>query len=775
MPIGIYLGMTNYGGGGSPGLGTVDFATLSADATSLRFPEANNLDSDAAARAYFNQPTGFNPPHWTGDGSYGFIVGCEKNALNGAVDFYLMRTTSLHVRVTGSERPGPLVLSVKDARAGHTPSSVTLTASIPTVRNFMIVVQRVTDVLYLTLYSCIDGSVISTTNSAMAGTAATSLGNFNVGSYGILTDSAPLTGINAAWPGDMEAVWFSSQTGNDTTWGQVAMGAPLSGVIGTSSAKMHKEFHGLYQPTSVAAVAGATGDTAGALTAPQSGGFFFGTTIRRQSPTVYLVPDRPEASKIYPWQVSDATVAVPVSGVASAGVLPEARMINKATGAVLTAWQSCGALTAGAFSSTIQVARMDEWGFLEFRDSANPTEALTHAFLTTDQAVGPVFVPVGQSQVQNHMFTDTALALPIAAGANRRYVVTKTSATGAIIGTTRSKFTERLCASTSFDGVVAMVNQLAALGVGPCQITMDAVGGTGALVGLNNGHPARPYNVSGITLAFKFVAGVVNTPKPVLLWNWLTNEAAEMVTYGADYFNAVLEGTGTAIATYPAVATQNYRDLYPNFDFVMSPGSRHQSVGTVGPSNTSDAGGVQYYNARNVGKSYAAANGYITGPEVNDCELTDSFHQLDTAVRGNILFGARMAAAAARYEGKYPASDTTIAAATLQPGGTQIVVTFNFAAGGSLYCAAPSAVTGFEVAGSRSGFTAVVSGNTVILTIASGTWTVGTAITHLYGYPDFYGTSVTQATLLDGFLYETYAADVVGLGLPVASYTGVVV
>lgn len=186
--------------------------------------------------------------------------------------------------------------------------------------------------------------------------------------------------------------------------------------------------------------------------------------------------------------------------------------------------------------------------------------------------------------------------------------------------------------------------------------------------------------------------------------------------------------------------------------------------------------GIGGVNDRRIAGS-KAKNGMTScqGPELNDVFLRDSFHQDGGERRGNISFGARIGAAAARNLGHYPADDTTIASAVLQPGGAEIVVSLSFAAAGALSCAAPAAVTGFEVAGSRSGFTAAVSGDAVVLTKVSGTWAGGEAITYLHGYPVFYGTSVDQATLLDGLLYETYSNDYAGLGLPVRSYAGLVV
>lgn len=211
----------------APALGVADFTALAADARSLRFPEANNRSMRPDRRAYLNQLAYFNPPHWAGDGSFGLIVGVERNALTGPVDYHLIRTSTLRVSVSGSQRPSPLIVTVRDGRAGFTASTVTLGLPLPSVPNFMIVGQRVSGVLTVTLYSCEDGSVLSTTSTGFAGSVSNGIGNdFNIGSKGVLTDVTPLASSDAGWPGDIEAVWFSDRLGDDTSWGQVALGAP---------------------------------------------------------------------------------------------------------------------------------------------------------------------------------------------------------------------------------------------------------------------------------------------------------------------------------------------------------------------------------------------------------------------------------------------------------------------------------------------------------------------------------------------------------------------
>lgn len=266
-----------------------------------------------------------------------------------------------------------------------------------------------------------------------------------------------------------------------------------------------------------------------------------------------------------------------------------------------------------------------------------------------------------------------------------------------------------------------MMNPLSALDVGPCKVVIDAVSGTGAICSLSDLTSNRPYDPDWVNTALRAVANAPATDRPVLIWQWLIAEAVEMRNFGSGYFDGVLEGTGAAVASHPLLASQNYRDLYAGFDFIYSPGSRHRINGEPGPRDTSDNAGGVYHDGRVEGRTFAAANGYFVGPELNDIFLADSFNQDDTEPRGNTSFGARIGAVAARYLGNYSGDDTTITSAVLQPGGAEIVVSLTFAAARALSCAAPAAVTGFEVAGFRSGFTAAVSANTVVLTKVSGT------------------------------------------------------
>lgn len=444
-------------------------------------------------------------------------------------------------------------------------------------------------------------------------------------------------------------------------------------------------------------------------------------------------------------------------------------MIDKQTGDILCAWQPLGALSAGAFTGTIDVALMSHWGMIEIRNNAAPTDPLTHAFLTTNQAVGPVFDLSGQSQLANNLASATTLAVPISDAANGAYVFSK-AVSNSTAESSRHLYTAE--EATVYDGVSAMMNQMAALGVGPCWVVMNAAGGTGQLGSLNGDAPLRPYLAAGGNNSMQFKAGVVGSSRAIVIMQWLTAEAVEQANHGADYWSAILEGTGPLTATYTNLPAQNCRALYPDFDYIYMPGTRHVNT-AAGSFDVTDSGGAIYHTARAAAVAHALANGYLVGVESADMELSDAFHQDGSSVRGNVLLGARVAMTVGRYVGLFPAFDPVITGASLTSP-TTIRVDVAFCNGGALSCAAPGAVTGFEIAGSRAGFTAAVSGNTVVLSNTAGNWTGGEAITFLPGYPNSYGAGVSQGALLDGMLYETLAADVAGLGIPVGTWSGTV-
>lgn len=112
--------------------------------------------------------------------------------------------------------------------------------------------------------------------------------------------------------------------------------------------------------------------------------------------------------------------------------------------------------------------------------------------------------------------------------------------------------------------------------------------------------------------------------------------------------------------------------------------------------------------------------------------------------------------------------------------GATLTVGVSLQNGGTLTSPTPGALRSFQVdegstgTWSSAGFTAAISGNSVVLTRSTGTWAANTKVRYLQGLEDrASGDSATEDLIINSALYETWAADVIGRGLPVlGSNTG---
>jgi hypothetical protein len=117
---------------------------------------------------------------------------------------------------------------------------------------------------------------------------------------------------------------------------------------------------------------------------------------------------------------------------------------------------------------------------------------------------------------------------------------------------------------------------------------------------------------------------------------------------------------------------------------------------------------------------------------------------------------------------------------TVSRSGATLTVGVSLQNGGTLTSPTPGALRSFQVdegstgTWSSAGFTAAISGNSVVLTRSTGTWAANTKVRYLQGLEDrASGDSATEDLIINSALYETWAADVIGRGLPVlGSNTG---
>lgn len=128
-----------------------------------------------------------------------------------------------------------------------------------------------------------------------------------------------------------------------------------------------------------------------------------------------------------------------------------------------------------------------------------------------------------------------------------------------------------------------------------------------------------------------------------------------------------------------------------------------------------------------------------------------------------------MAVAAARALGLDTSQNPYFTGATFGVDQSQIVISVALPNGGTLTSPAPGAIRNFTVGGVSTGFTGAIVGNAVVLTKDSGTWNAGVQVRHVNGGENRAdGDVAAEAAIIDGMLYETWAPDAVGVGLPVS-------
>lgn len=723
-------------------------------------PAGNGID--ALAKTGYWGLGSWNP------GLFGSTTGFAMVVIDAPFDavsiekFYLFgQGTSFYLEVTGPASPTPNTINYHWSGAGMTPSSGTLSVPrIATVSKMLVALVRDgAGNLTLYVYDLADGTLVNSATTALTGVRAAAFTNVLLGTRNSATPDEFFQGtLDAFVSGRNVAI-------TPTELQAIALGADIHATLsslGSGTYECFADMRGTCKtlPATIAPPSGLATTSAGAVTSGAD--FFAGSTIRRQSAAQYLVPTMTwRFGQIHGITPAQATRSVTVTAQASAGVVPEFRVATRG-GKVLQDWTLMSG-SGGNFSGTMTTGWFDEWGVIEFRDSLAPATLNTRALYTSYFAIGPKMMAIGQSQIANNMLSSTIRGDVVSAP--NRGKVTYMDRQGAM-----KIQNPGYCRQA--DGLTWFIEQWLAGGGGPCLIANNSVGGSSALGTLDNAVPARTL---ASEQAFRNYIGASYT---TALWQWGTADATQQANHGDDYFNAVFFGDAAAITArgYPAsLATSHYSaknspgglwdaDLY----IVFSPLSRHQS--TLSAASYASQGQI-YGNARKSGVNWAAANGFPVGPYMDDMALKDTFHQHDTDPKGQPLFAARMAQAALRAFGLYPTADPRIAAITLTAPNVY-TVTFTLANGGTLYCPAPSAVTGFEVNGSADAalFSAAISGSTVLLTKVSGNWTGTETITYGFGYPRSYISLTSQAAEINGTLYETSPADILGLGLPVIPF-----
>jgi hypothetical protein len=294
----------------------------------------------------------------------------------------------------------------------------------------------------------------------------------------------------------------------------------------------------------------------------------------------------------------------------------------------------------------------------------------------------------------------------------------------------------------------------------PIMLIDEAVNGTGQDQFIDDNESTRMWT------HFQTMLDRYGNDISVVVSNWGTNIASGTPTTIKDLMTAMVFGTG------PAVQERNLTSaLQAGFKFLVSPLSRH----TGNATNLSSAYTNNAIKCCLAQVEWANDNNIDVGLPISDLRIENlgGPHQLSNVINGSALFMQRLAIGAAKSLGLTTLQNPYFTTATLSGGNTQIVVNVALPNGGSLFSPTQSAVSSFAVndggGWSHTGFTAAISGNTVVLTKSTGTWSAGTQVQYTSNMADrLDNDGVTEDTIVNGALYETWAGDTLqNKGLPV--------
>jgi hypothetical protein len=306
-------------------------------------------------------------------------------------------------------------------------------------------------------------------------------------------------------------------------------------------------------------------------------------------------------------------------------------------------------------------------------------------------------------------------------------------------------------------GAVTVVRQID----GPAQIVSDgpvtivSASGTSVMQMIDDTQAARNWS------DFQQLLDLYGNDISACVMNWGTTDATSDETENRNRLDAFLFGSGPLAKDHNLTAA-----LQSGFKFAVSPLTRHVYTG-LGPTSGTRSAQVGWANDLD----------YPVGPPVSDMRILNDQgpHQSTTVINGAALLMHRLAVAAARALRLDTSQNPYFTTATRS--GATITVGVALPNGGTLYSPLPSALRSFEVSENggttwvTTGFTAAISGNTVVLTRSTGTWAAGTLVrysSNLISRTTPTSDSTLEDNIVNSALYETWAGDVVlGRGLPV--------
>ncbi|SHE79929.1 hypothetical protein SAMN05444339_10296 [Loktanella atrilutea] len=747
---------------------------MAAATTSMRMPRANNvLASETDERQSLLQQSFANNMFVSGTGNekaFFAIVRLpkEQRAFSRTIQLVDVLTDSsrfLNIQYYGEAAGSGTTRGRFGAKSGGG-SPATIYSQPWTEDSALLVYRRAASGnMVLDWYSLIDGTKYAGAEGGnyQAVNSASTAQTWGVGGV-----RAPVAGDGLNWPGDISAIGYVDSTTaagdalNDAAWSDIAKGKPLSAALPIASTLWVREFTGT--TAGLAKPAWATGDVSVPMTVSGAAPLKPGGDFRKQGLTDFMVlnPSSPVDGDV--WSILNGAT-VTLSGTCSGRTgNAEVRMLNP-DGTTSLDWTVISPISGGAFSGTVAVpASTAGWVALQIRSSNQPTKITN---FRDKVGAGLNVVELGQSQRQR-MLASVGLDLSFPQKNTASYVTTDL-----VSGPNTTPMQQNLLTrATASDGTRALVNQIRAFWPSlPIRIIDGAVNGTGPIQLMQDSNAARSW--AELQTKIDRVGGKLDA----IVMNWATTEwraVSNGIGEGDVVFEALMLGSGPAwdalVAANGGTAGLHSFGSYvaAGAKVILEPATRYSS-----PLINGDVHSPTRLNQINM----ANTKGWTVGPPISDFAIqafgTDlnGPHQ-DAAKQGNRRMGARSAIGIARAFGR-DSSTNPYFTTVVRSGGT-LTVSVALPNGGTLSSPAPTALRNWQVDDGGSGtfvstgFTAAISGNTVILTKTSGSWAAGTKVKYLAnGEPRADSDGAAEDAIVAGMLYETWGPSTLEVGLPV--------
>ena len=550
------------------------------------------------------------------------------------------------------------------------------------------------------------------------------------------------------WPGEIEAVGCVRKVGgvSDADWSSIALGADIVTTLGASNIKYLKE----YDPTTKSLVKPAGTNDVTSNPVPVAAGvdpvavpaswLRPGSTIRRQSLNSYFTIDLLSEGWVYGLTAGTSSRLVPFSGKAAgyAGNV-EIKVYDADTGDVVRDWTVVGSILAGAWSGSIELPKAVGWWFCEARLVNNPT---IKAFRRTEFAVGYKFLMVGQSQLN--------IALR---GGSTVTMTHPQKMSFATIGALTDMIYPRMypIGTNVSNGMAWFSNQFRVFdATTPFMVITEAINGTGM---------SALYNDTSLGLrSWSDLQNKLDkwgNDVTVICHQWASNDSNQTGVVGTtnttsfkERLDALFFGTGAQAGAH------NLKAAMPNAIIMIQPTTRDTRTTAMSTARTQVV-------------EWAHENLATVSPPVSDIRIENAGgpHQTNP---GSDRINTRMAIGVARALGLDTSVNSYFTTAAFNSQKNVITVSVALPNGGSLVSPAATAIRGFEVRDGglgtwvASGFSAVISGNTVLLIKTTGAWATNTQVRYLSNLPlRVGGDGVTEDLIMAGTLYETWDKDVI--------------